>query len=108
MTKTAPLETCHRPLFLSTIAPPSDAREDLLAHWEDLVFALRPPRGGLQLYPACEVIGVPVSEAEDRKSPAAMELLEEGDQDQVSIKSLPMAAEVSEATFLASAGGERA
>eukprot|EP00071_Canis_lupus_P049342 XP_022282899.1 protein FAM71A-like [Canis lupus familiaris] len=88
---------------------PSDAKEDLFACWEDLVYLLRPPLeaySGTQAQPAGDMISLPVLEAEDRKSPAAMELRGQGDQDQDSIKSLPTVTNVSGVTSHAYSGGE--
>ncbi|XP_028382220.1 protein FAM71A-like [Phyllostomus discolor] len=95
--------------FYLQLCPASDAKGDLFAHWEDLVFSLRPPveaYSSTHAVPACGMMDLPGLEAEDRKSPVAMELHGEGDQDQVSVRSLPMVAEVSGATSLAHAGGE--
>ncbi|XP_004423090.1 PREDICTED: protein FAM71C-like [Ceratotherium simum simum] len=95
--------------FYLQLCPSSDAKEDLFAHWEDLMYLLRPPveaYSGTQAEPAGDMMDVPVLEAEDKKSPAAMELHGGGGQDQVSIRSLPMVAEESGATSLAYAGGE--
>nr|XP_008508373.1 PREDICTED: protein FAM71C-like isoform X1 [Equus przewalskii] len=95
--------------FYLQLCPSSDAKEDLFARWEDLVYLLRPPvevYSGTQAEPAGDTMDIPVLEAEDEKSPATVELHGEGDEDQVSIRSLPMVAEVSGATSLAYAGGE--
>ncbi|XP_036154859.1 protein FAM71C-like [Myotis myotis] len=95
--------------FYLQLYSPSNAKEDLFAHWEDLVFFLRPPveaYSGTQAVPACDMMDILMLEAEDRKSPAAMEFHREGAQDQVSIRSLHMVTELSGATSLAYAGGE--
>ncbi|CAK6443139.1 unnamed protein product [Pipistrellus nathusii] len=87
----------------------SKAKEDLFAHWEDLVFFLRPPveaYSGTQAVPACDMMDILMFHAEDRKSPAAVDFHGEGAQDQVSIRSLHVVTEVSGATSLAYAGGE--
>ncbi|XP_077713547.1 Golgi-associated RAB2 interactor protein 6-like isoform X2 [Canis aureus] len=95
--------------FYLQLCLPSDAKEDLFACWEDLVYLLRPPLeaySGTQAQPAGDMISLPVLEAEDRKSPAAMELRGQGDQDQDSIKSLPTVTNVSGVTSHAYSGGE--
>ncbi|XP_036107443.1 protein FAM71C-like [Molossus molossus] len=94
--------------FYLQLCPPPNAKEDVFAHWEDLVLFLRPPveaYSGTQAVPACDMMDIPVLEAEDRNSPAAMEL-HEGVQDQVSIRSLHVVTEVSGITSLAYTGGE--
>uniref|UniRef100_G1LQV8 Protein FAM71C-like n=1 Tax=Ailuropoda melanoleuca TaxID=9646 RepID=G1LQV8_AILME len=51
----------------------TDAKEDLFACWEDLVYLLRCPveaYSGTQAQPAGDMISIPGLEAEDRKSPA--------------------------------------
>ncbi|XP_077923825.1 Golgi-associated RAB2 interactor protein 6-like isoform X4 [Halichoerus grypus] len=96
--------------FYLQLCLPSDVRQDLFACWEDLVYLLRPPveaYSGTQAQPAGDMVSIPGLEAEDRKSPAAMELHGEGDQDQVNIRSLFMVADVSGATSLAYTGVER-
>nr|XP_010952274.1 PREDICTED: protein FAM71C [Camelus bactrianus] len=95
--------------FYLQLCTPSDTKEDLFAHWEDLVYVLRPPveaYSGTQAEPVGDMMDIPVLDAEDKRSPAAMEFYGDGDQDQVSVRSLPMAAELSEDTSLAYAGGE--
>ncbi|XP_077713548.1 Golgi-associated RAB2 interactor protein 6-like isoform X3 [Canis aureus] len=60
--------------FYLQLCLPSDAKEDLFACWEDLVYLLRPPLeaySGTQAQPAGDMISLPVLEAEDRKSPAS-------------------------------------
>ncbi|KAK1334540.1 hypothetical protein QTO34_005546 [Cnephaeus nilssonii] len=50
-------------------------RKNQFAHWEDLVFFLRPPveaYSGTHALPACDMMHIPVLEAEDRKSPVTM------------------------------------
>ena len=59
--------------FYLQLCPPSDAKGDLFAHWEDLVFSLRPPveaYSSTHAVPACGMMDLPGLEAEDRKSPA--------------------------------------
>ena len=59
--------------FYLQLCPPSNARVDLFAHWEDLVFFLRPPveaYSSTHAVPACEMVDVPESETEDKQSPA--------------------------------------
>ncbi|GAB5566523.1 protein FAM71A [Prionailurus iriomotensis] len=85
------------------------AKEDLFACWEDLVYLRRPPveaYSGTLAQPAGDIISIPVLEGENKKKPAAMELHREGDQDRLSIQSLPMVADVSPATSVAYTGGE--
>ncbi|XP_072809135.1 Golgi-associated RAB2 interactor protein 6-like [Vicugna pacos] len=95
--------------FYLQLCTPSDTKEDLFAHWEDLVHILRPPveaYSGTQAEPVGDMMGIPVLDAEDKRSPAAVEFCGDVDQDQVSVRSLPMVAEPSEDTSLAYAGGE--
>ncbi|XP_026363415.4 Golgi-associated RAB2 interactor protein 6-like isoform X1 [Ursus arctos] len=95
--------------FYLQLCLPSDAKEDLFACWEDLVYLLRPPveaYSGTQAQPAGDMISIPGLEAEDRKSPAAAELHGQGDQDQVSTRSLSMVTDVSGAMSPAYTGGE--
>lgn len=59
--------------FYLQLCPSSDAKEDLFARWEDLVYLLRPPvevYSGTQAEPAGDTMDIPVLEAEDEKSPA--------------------------------------
>ncbi|KAL2770828.1 protein FAM71A [Daubentonia madagascariensis] len=89
------------------LCPPLDARKDLFAYWEKLIYLLRPPvdsNSSTYAVPA-EDMCMPVLE-EDRMSLGATELQGKGDQDQVSIRSLHMVSEVCGATSAAYAGGE--
>uniref|UniRef100_A0A8C5VHK1 Golgi associated RAB2 interactor family member 4 n=1 Tax=Microcebus murinus TaxID=30608 RepID=A0A8C5VHK1_MICMU len=89
------------------LCPPLDARKDLFAYWEKLIYLLRPPvdsNSSTYAVPA-EDMCMPVLE-EDRMSLGASDLQGKGDQDQVSIRSLHMASEVCGATSAAYAGGE--
>ncbi|XP_036910974.1 protein FAM71C-like [Sturnira hondurensis] len=59
--------------FYLQLCPPSDAKGDLFAHWEDLVSSLRPPveaYSSTHAVPACGMMDLPGLEAEDRRSPA--------------------------------------
>ncbi|XP_006193343.1 protein FAM71A [Camelus ferus] len=91
------------------LCPPLDGREDLFAHWEKLIYLLRPPvdsNSSTCAIPAGDMICMPVFEEEDRRSPAASDFQGKGDQDQVSIRSLHVGSEVAAATSAAFAGGE--
>uniref|UniRef100_A0A8C8X410 Golgi associated RAB2 interactor protein-like Rab2B-binding domain-containing protein n=1 Tax=Panthera leo TaxID=9689 RepID=A0A8C8X410_PANLE len=71
--KKVPLEACHWTLFLPTIVHPPDAKEDLFACWEDLVYLRRPPvkaYSGTLAQPAGDIISIPVLEGENKKNPA--------------------------------------
>ncbi|XP_042538267.1 protein FAM71A [Dipodomys spectabilis] len=92
------------------LCPPLDAREDLFAYWEKLIYLLRPPvdsNSSTYAIPAEDTICMPSFEEEDRTSLTAAEFQGKGDQDQVSIRSLHLVHEVHRATSAAYAGGER-
>lgn len=58
--------------FYLQLCPPADAKEDVFALWEDLVFLLRPPveaYSGMLAEPAWDRTDLPVLEAEDKSSP---------------------------------------
>ncbi|XP_016076818.1 PREDICTED: protein FAM71C [Miniopterus natalensis] len=58
--------------FYLQLCSPSDAKEDVFAHWEDLVFFLRPlgeAYSGTCSIPAWDMVDNPMLEAEDRKNP---------------------------------------
>ncbi|XP_006767101.1 PREDICTED: protein FAM71C-like [Myotis davidii] len=58
--------------FYLQLCSPSDAKEDVFAHWENLVLFLRPPEdaySGTRVVSAWDSMDIPVLEAEDRKSP---------------------------------------
>uniref|UniRef100_A0A2K6GBG4 Golgi associated RAB2 interactor family member 4 n=1 Tax=Propithecus coquereli TaxID=379532 RepID=A0A2K6GBG4_PROCO len=89
------------------LCPPLDARKDLFAYWEKLIYLLRPPvdsNSSTYAVPA-EDMCMPVFE-EDRTSLGGADLQGKGDQDQVSIRSLQIVSEVCGATSAAYAGGE--
>ncbi|XP_039086019.1 protein FAM71A [Hyaena hyaena] len=91
------------------LCPPLDAREDLFAYWEKLIYLLRPPvdsNSSTYAIPAEDILGMPVFEGDDRRSPVGADFQARGDQDQVSIRSLHAVSEVSEANSAAFAGGE--
>ncbi|XP_027981545.1 protein FAM71A [Eumetopias jubatus] len=91
------------------LSPPLDAREDLFAYWEKLIYLLRPPvdsHSSTYAIPAEDMLCMPVFEEEDRRSPAGADFQGKGDQDQVSIRSLHVVSEVAGATSAAFAGGE--
>ncbi|XP_019517122.1 PREDICTED: protein FAM71A-like [Hipposideros armiger] len=95
--------------FYLQLCPSEDGKEDVFAQWEDLVFLLRPPveaYSGMQAELASDMLDLPVLENEDKKSPEAVEVHGEGQQDQVSVWSLPMDIEVSEATSPAHVASE--
>ncbi|KAM5217690.1 Golgi-associated RAB2 interactor protein 6-like [Hipposideros larvatus] len=96
--------------FYLQLCPPADAKEDVFAQWEDLVFLLRPPveaYSGMQAERAYDMMDLPVLEAEDKRSPEAMEVHGKGQQNQVSrTRSLPMDTEGSGATSPADTTGE--
>ncbi|XP_053073899.1 Golgi-associated RAB2 interactor protein 6-like [Acinonyx jubatus] len=76
--KKVPLEACHWTLFLPTIVHPPDAKEDLFACWEDLVYLRRPPveaYSGTLAQPAGNIISIPVLEGENKKKPACCNAL---------------------------------
>ncbi|XP_053462022.1 Golgi-associated RAB2 interactor protein 4 [Nycticebus coucang] len=89
------------------LCPPLDARTDLFAYWEKLIYLLRPPmdsNSSTYAIPA-EGMSMPVLE-EDRSSLGGADLQGKGDQDQVSVRSLHMVSDVCGATSAAYAGGE--
>lgn len=91
------------------LCPPLDAREDLFAYWEKLIYLLRPPvdsNSSTYAIPAEDMLGMPVFEEDDRRSRVGADFQARGDQDQVSIRSLHAVSEVSEANSAAFAGGE--
>ncbi|XP_064450216.1 Golgi-associated RAB2 interactor protein 4 [Mirounga angustirostris] len=91
------------------LSPPLDAREDLFAYWEKLIYLLRPPvdsHSSTYAIPAEDMLCMPVFEEEDRRSPAGADFQGKGDQDQVSVRSLHVVSEVAGATSAAFAGGE--
>ncbi|XP_037666802.1 protein FAM71A-like [Choloepus didactylus] len=91
------------------LCPPLDGREDLFSYWEQLIYLLRPPVEGnsnTHAVAAEDVICMPVFEEVDRTSTASGDFLGMGDLDQVSIRSLHVLSEVSEASSAAFAGGE--
>ncbi|XP_047587593.1 protein FAM71C-like isoform X2 [Lutra lutra] len=95
--------------FYLQLCPPSNSKEDVFAFWEDLVGLLRPPMeaySGTQAQPAGDMVSIPGLEAEDRRSPSAMELHGQGDRDQVNGSSLSVLSDVSLAASLAYTGGE--
>ncbi|XP_045838028.1 protein FAM71A-like [Meles meles] len=90
------------------LSPPLDAREDLFPYWEKLVHLLRPPvdsHSSTYSIPAEDKLGMPLCEQQDGWYPAGADL-QEGDQDQVSIRSLHVDSEVAGVTSAAFAGGE--
>ncbi|XP_048213794.1 protein FAM71A [Perognathus longimembris pacificus] len=92
------------------LCPPLEAREDLFAYWEKLIYLLRPPvdsNSSTYAIPAEDTICMPAFEEVDRTSLTAAEFQGKGDQDQVSIRSLHLVHEVHGATSAAYAGGER-
>lgn len=91
------------------LCPPLNAREDLFAYWEKLIYLLRPPvdsNTSTYATPAEDMLCMPVFEEEDRRSLTAADFQGKGDQDQVSIRSLYVVSEVSGVTSAAFAGGE--
>ncbi|KAM5237706.1 Golgi-associated RAB2 interactor protein 4 [Ctenodactylus gundi] len=92
------------------LCPPLKMREDLFASWEQLIYLLRPPvdsDSSTYAIPAEDTLRVPTMDDEDRSSLAAVDLQGEGDQDQVSIRSLHTAREVPGGASTAYSGGER-
>ncbi|KAM4862106.1 Golgi-associated RAB2 interactor protein 4-like [Thomomys bottae] len=92
------------------LCPPLEAREDLFAYWEKLIYLLRPPvdsNSSTYAIPAEDTICMPSFEEDDRTSLTAAEFQGKGDQDQVSIRSLHLVHEVHGVTSAAYAGGER-
>ncbi|XP_054420314.1 Golgi-associated RAB2 interactor protein 6-like [Pteronotus mesoamericanus] len=58
--------------FYLQLCPPSNINVDLFAHWEDLVFFLRPPMeaySSTHAIPAYEMSDIPVLEVEDMMNP---------------------------------------
>lgn len=58
--------------FYLQLCPPVDAKEDVFAQWEDVVFLLRPPveaYSGMQAEPAWDITDLPVLDAQDKSSP---------------------------------------
>ncbi|XP_021538220.1 protein FAM71A [Neomonachus schauinslandi] len=91
------------------LSPPLDAREDLFAYWEKLIYLLRPPvdsHSSTYAIPAEDMLCMPVFEEEDRRSPAGADFQGKGDPDQVSVRSLHVVSEVAGASSAAFAGGE--
>ncbi|KAM8949490.1 Golgi-associated RAB2 interactor protein 4 [Lycaon pictus] len=91
------------------LSPPLDGREDLFAHWEKLIYLLRPPvdsNSSTYAIPAGDMLCMPEFEEEDGRSAAGADFQGKGDQDQVSIRSLHVVSEVAGATSAAFAGGE--
>ncbi|XP_037661882.1 protein FAM71A-like [Choloepus didactylus] len=91
------------------LCPPRNAREDLFTYWEELMYLLRPPVEGISnthAVPADDMICMPVSQEEDRRSTASADFFGNVDQDQVSIRSLHMESEVFGASSAAFTGGE--
>ncbi|XP_037665211.1 protein FAM71A-like [Choloepus didactylus] len=91
------------------LCPPRNAQEDLFTYWEELMYLLRPPVEGISnthAVPADDMICMPVSEEEDRRSTASADFFGNVDQDQVSIRSLHTLSEVSGASSAAFTGGE--
>ncbi|XP_072687229.1 Golgi-associated RAB2 interactor protein 4 [Canis lupus baileyi] len=91
------------------LSPPLHGREDLFAHWEKLIYLLRPPvdsNSSTYAIPAGDMLCMPEFEEEDGRSAAGADFQGKGDQDQVSIRSLHVVSEVAGATSAAFAGGE--
>ncbi|ELV12946.1 Protein FAM71A [Tupaia chinensis] len=90
------------------LCPPLEARDDLFAYWEKLIYLLRPPvdsNSSTYAIPAEDTVYMPVFD-DDRRGPAPADFQGKGDTDQVSIRSLPIVSEVSGASSTAFAGGE--
>lgn len=91
------------------LCPALNARENLFAYWEKLIYLLRPPvdsNSSTYATPAEDMLCMPVFEEDDRRSLTAADFQGKGDQDQVSIRSLYVVSEVSGVTSAAFAGGE--
>lgn len=91
------------------LCPARNARENLFAYWEKLIFLLRPPVDGdssIYAVPAEDMLCVPGFEEDAGRSLTAASFQGKGDQDQVSIHSLYVVSEVSGVTSAAFAGGE--
>ncbi|XP_037695733.1 protein FAM71A-like [Choloepus didactylus] len=97
------------PSYYLQLCPPLDGREDLFSYWEQLIYLLRPPVEGnsnTHAVPAEDVRCTPVFKEVDRTSTASRDFLGMGDRDQVSIRSLHVLSEVSEASSAAFSGGQ--
>ncbi|XP_074056939.1 Golgi-associated RAB2B interactor protein 3-like isoform X2 [Macrotis lagotis] len=102
--------------FYLQLCPSSDAREDLFSYWEKLIYLLRPPVEGYSsthAMPAGDGVEVPDFMTKDKSPSQEPTLHSEGEQDQVSIKSLHMVPDVpsqekmaEEEEIMAAAAGE--
>ncbi|XP_051004336.1 Golgi-associated RAB2 interactor protein 4 [Acomys russatus] len=91
------------------LCPPLEGKEDLFAYWEKLIYLLRPPvdsNSSTYAIPAEDTVCMPLLDEEDKTIPTVTDPQGKGDPDQVSVRSLPMAADVSGVSSAAFAGGE--
>uniref|UniRef100_A0A8C5KW80 Golgi associated RAB2 interactor family member 4 n=1 Tax=Jaculus jaculus TaxID=51337 RepID=A0A8C5KW80_JACJA len=90
------------------LCPPAEAREDLFAYWERLIYLLRPPvesTSSTYAIPAEDTMCMPVLD-EDRMSLALTDPQGREDSDQVSVKSFHLDADVNRVGSAAFTGGE--
>lgn len=91
------------------LCPPLEGRDDLFTYWEKLIYLLRPPvdsNSSTYAIPAEDSVCMPLLDEDDKTIPTAIDTQGKGDPDQVSVRSLPVATDVSGVSSAAFAGGE--
>lgn len=91
------------------LCPPPEGRDDLFTYWEKLIYLLRPPvdsNSSTYAIPAEDTVCMPLLDEDDKTISTAIDTQGKGDPDQVSVRSLPVATDVSGVSSAAFAGGE--
>ncbi|EDL94996.1 similar to hypothetical protein (predicted) [Rattus norvegicus] len=90
------------------LCPPPESKDDLFYYWEKLIYLLRPPvdsNSSTYAIPAGDMMSMPLLD-EEHKITQKADTQGKKEPDQVSVKSLTVATEMSEISSSAFAGGE--
>ncbi|GAB1285887.1 Family with sequence similarity 71, member A [Apodemus speciosus] len=91
------------------LCPPPESKDDLFSYWEKLIYLLRPPvdsNSSTYAIPAGDMMSMPFLDEEHKTSHPKKDHQKKSEPDQVSVKSLPVAADLSAISASAFAGGE--
>lgn len=91
------------------LCPPPESKDDLFSYWEKLIYLLRPPvdsNSSTYAIPAGDMMSMPFLDEEHKPSHPKKDHQKKSEPDQVSIKSLPVATDLSAISASAFAGGE--
>ncbi|XP_052056719.1 Golgi-associated RAB2 interactor protein 4 [Apodemus sylvaticus] len=91
------------------LCPPPESKDDLFSYWEKLIYLLRPPvdsNSSTYAIPAGDMMSMPFLDEEHKTSQPKKDPRKKSEPDQVSVKSLPVATDLSAISASAFAGGE--